>query len=79
MDLHPMRMSEKQVNVLVGGALLALLPLAWLQYRWISEVAEADQQRAAHQNVHLLFTHAHGVQVDCPPERGTPVRDTCPI
>lgn len=40
-----MRMSEKQVNVLVGGALLALLPLAWLQYRWISEVAEADQQR----------------------------------
>ncbi len=45
MDVHPMRMSEKQVNVLVGGALLALLPLAWLQYRWISEVAEADQQR----------------------------------
>ena len=40
-----MRMSEKQVNVLVGGALLALLPLAWLQYRWIGEVAEADQQR----------------------------------
>lgn len=45
MVVHPMRMSEKQVNVLVGGALLALLPLAWLQYRWISEVAEADQQR----------------------------------
>ncbi|MBI2689969.1 MAG: HAMP domain-containing histidine kinase [Acidobacteria bacterium] len=43
--LAAMRMSEKQVNVLVGGALLALLPLAWLQYRWISEVSEADQQR----------------------------------
>lgn len=40
-----MRMSEKQVNFLVGGALLTLLPLAWLQYRWISEVAEAEQQR----------------------------------
>lgn len=33
------------MNALVGGALLALLPLAWLQYRWISEVSEADQQR----------------------------------
>jgi signal transduction histidine kinase len=40
-----MRLSEKQVNLLVGGALLALVPLAWLQYRWISEVSEADQQR----------------------------------
>ncbi len=40
-----MRLSDKQVNLLVGSALLALLPLAWLQYRWISEVSEADQQR----------------------------------
>ncbi len=40
-----MRLSEKQINILVGGALAALLPLAWLQYRWISEVSEADQQR----------------------------------
>lgn len=40
-----MRISEKQVNVLVGTALLALVPLAWLQYRWIGEVSEADQLR----------------------------------
>ena len=25
--------------------LLALVPLAWLQYRWIGEVSEADQLR----------------------------------
>lgn len=40
-----MRMSEKQMNLLVGSALLALLPLAWLQFRWISEVSEADKDR----------------------------------
>ena len=40
-----MRIGEKQINLLVGGALFALLPIAWLQYRWISEVSEADQQR----------------------------------
>lgn len=40
-----MRLSEKQINILVGGAVLLLLPVAWLQYRWIGEVSEADQQR----------------------------------
>jgi signal transduction histidine kinase len=40
-----MRMTERQLNVLLAGALLALAPLAWLQYRWISEVSEVDQQR----------------------------------
>jgi signal transduction histidine kinase len=40
-----MRLSERQINLLAGGAVVALLPLAWLQYRWISEVSEADQQR----------------------------------
>lgn len=40
-----MRLNERQINALVGGAVLALLPLAWLQYRWISEVSDADRQR----------------------------------
>lgn len=40
-----MRLTERQVNVLTATALLALAPLAWLQYRWISEVSEADQFR----------------------------------
>jgi signal transduction histidine kinase len=40
-----MRLSERQINILVGGAVLLLLPVAWLQYRWIGEVSEADQQR----------------------------------
>jgi signal transduction histidine kinase len=42
-----MRLSERQLNILVGTALAALLPLAWLQYRWISEVSEAEEQRRA--------------------------------
>jgi len=44
-EVAPMRMTERQINALVGTALLALAPIAWLQYRWISEVSEADQQR----------------------------------
>lgn len=40
-----MRLSEKQVNALVWAALLLLLPLAWLQFRWISEVSDGERRR----------------------------------
>src|SRR5258708_27832683 len=36
---------DRHVNLLVAAALLALLPLGYVQFRWISEVSEAEQLR----------------------------------
>src|SRR5258708_17697085 len=36
---------DRHVNLLVAAAFLALLPLGYVQFRWISEVSEAEQLR----------------------------------
>ena len=40
-----MRLDGRGLQILTGAGLLMLVPLAWLQYRWIDEVAAAGHAR----------------------------------